>query len=651
MHKRSYLITIVRHKLSKPPEFVYRLYSLLFVAVLAVTACSTAPERPQTPAEDPLAQAARSSVERGDYLAAAQLYLSESKTAPEKQRLPLRLSAAEYLAQGQHWEQMAQVLNSIDPDRLDALQQKRYQLLDAQRALAGHQPDVALQLLENIISPESLPDRGQRYYLLRAEAYAMTGNALEAARQLIWLDGLLEDLQQKLENQYRIWEQLSTLSEASLQQLRTSPPPDQLSGWMELVLISRQNRTDRQQWAVELDSWRARYPGHSAETALLPDILNQVERFGVRAKHIAVLLPLSGRAGESAAAIRDGMMAAYYQDELETPELRFYDTSTNPPLVAALYQQAVEDGADFVVGPLLKDNIQQLEQSGQLTVAVLALNHTGEEHSGDLPLYHFGLTPEDEARQVAEKIISDGHRQVIALVPDNGWGQRVLTAFREQLAALDGEVLETGRYTANSADFKTPIQAALNLDTSKNRHRSLERLLGQKLEYEPRRRQDAEAVFLLAFAKQARQLKPQLRFHHAGDIPVYATSHVFGARSTASIDRDMDGLFFCDIPWVLDDEGQWADQRKKLRSAWPGRNQQHQRLFALGFDAYQVIPWLDTLSMPGFDSFPGATGILTLDHQKQLHRALEWAQFHEGAPRKITSTEGHHEQEENWPPR
>ena len=411
-------------------------------------------------------------------------------------------------------------------------------------------------------------------------------------------------------------------------------------------------RQDRQQWTVELDSWRARYPGHSAETALLPDILNQVERFGVRAKHIAVLLPLSGRAGESAAAIRDGMMAAYYQDELETPELRFYDTSTNPPLMAALYQQAVEDGADFVVGPLLKDNIQQLEQSGQLTVAVLALNHTGEEHSDDLlPLYHFGLAPEDEARQVAEKIINDGHRQVIALVPDNGWGQRVLTAFQEQLAALDGEVLETGHYAADSADFKTPIQAALNLDTSKNRHRSLEHLLGQKLEYEPRRRQDAEAVFLLAFAKQARQLKPQLRFHHAGDIPVYATSHVFGTRSTASIDRDMDGLFFCDIPWVLDHEGQWADQREKLRSAWPGRNQQHQRLFALGFDAYQVIPWLDTLSMPGFDSFPGATGILTLDQQKQLHRALEWAQFHEGAPRKITSTEGHHEQEQNWPPR
>ncbi|MEN8761961.1 MAG: penicillin-binding protein activator [Thiogranum sp.] len=630
---------------------MYRLYSLLFVAVIAISACTTTPEQPQAPAEDPLAQAARAHVEQGDYLAAAQLYLSESKTAPEKQRIPLRLSAADYLAQGQLWEQMAQVLTNIDPDRLDPLQQNRYRLLDTQRALAAHQPDVALKLLQQITNPESLPNHGQRYYQLRAQAYAMTGNALEAARQLIWLDGLLEDPQQKLQNQHGIWEQLSSLEDVSLQQLRTSPPPDALSGWMELVLITRQNRSNRQQWAVELDSWRTRYPGHSAETALIPDILNQVAQFGARPKQIAVLLPLSGRTREAAAAIRDGIMAAYYQDELETPELRFYDTGGGAQLIWSVYQQAVEDGAEFVLGPLLKDNIQQLEQSGQLPVAVLALNQTGAEHAGDLPLYHFGLAPEDEARQVAERTINDGHRQVIALVPDTAWGQRVLTAFQEQFSALGGEVLETGRYAPNSADFKAPIQAALNLDISKTRHRALERLLGQKLEYEPRRRQDAEAVFLLAFPKQARQLKPQLRFHHAGDIPVYSTSHVFGAASGTSIDRDMDGLLFCDIPWVLDHEGPWAEQREKLRTAWPDRSQHHQRLFALGFDAYQVIPWLDTLSMPGFAAFPGATGVLTLDQHKQLHRALEWAQFRAGLPEKLTSREGQHEPEEDWQPR
>jgi outer membrane PBP1 activator LpoA protein len=625
---------------------------LLFAAAIALSACTTAPERPQPAAEDPLAQAARDYLEQGDYQAAAQLYLSESKTAPENQRLRLRLSAAEYLAQGMLWEQLTQVLASIDPSRLDPTQQMQYRLLDAERALGGHQPDLALDLLQEITNPESLPDQGKRYYRLRAEAYALAGNSLEAARQLIWLDGLLDDAEQKLANQYRIWEQLSKLSDVSLQQLRTSPPPDALSGWMELVLITRRNRTDREQWAVELDRWRARYPAHSAETALLPDILNQVARFGVRANQIAVLLPLSGRTGESAAAIRDGIMTAYYQDEMEKPELRFYDTGGNPQLIWSVYQQAVEDGAEFVVGPLLKNSIQQIELSGQLPVTVLALNQTSGEPVADLPLYQFGLAPEDEARQVAERTIADGHRQVLTLVPDSAWGERVLAAFQEHFNTLGGEVLKTGRYSSETADFKVPLQDALNLNASKNRHRSLERLLGQKLQYEPRRRQDAEAIFLLAFPKQARQIKPQLRFHHAGELPVYSTSHVFsGAAEAASIDRDMDGLMFCDIPWVLDREGQWANQREKIRAAWPDRNRQHQRLFALGFDAYQVIPWLDTLSMPGFAYFPGATGVLTLDQRKRLHRALEWAQFRGGIPQKLTSKEGHHEPEEDWRPR
>jgi outer membrane PBP1 activator LpoA protein len=633
---------------------VYRLSALLFGAIVAFSACTTAPERPKPAAEDPLAQAAQAYRQQGNYQAAAQLYLSESKTAPENQRPGLRLSAAEYLAQGALWDQLTELLAAIDPQRLGPDQQAQYWLLDAERALAGHQADVALNALQRVSSPESLPDRGKRYYRLSAEAYALMGNGLEAARQLIRLDSLLEDSQLKLENQYRIWDQLSTLSDIALQELRTGPPPDALSGWMELVLITRQNRGDEQRWTVELEAWRTRYPGHSAETALLPDIANQAARFVTRPDRIAVLLPFSGRAGESAAAIRDGIMAAYYQDDMEKPKLHFYDTKGNPDVIWSMYEQAIEDGAELVVGPLLKDSIERIEVTGKLPVPVLALNQTGERPSAQLPLplYQFGLSPEDEAYQVAEKSLNDGHRQVLALVPDSSWGERVLTAFQKHFSSLGGELLKVGRYDSDSADFKEPIQDALNLDASKNRHRALERLLGQKLEYEPRRRQDAEAVFLLAFPKQARQIKPQLRFHHAGDLPVYSTSHVFAAGDdTASIDRDMDGLFFCDIPWVLDREGQWSDQREKMQTAWPDHNLHDQRLFALGFDAYQVIPWLDALNRPGFAHFRGATGVLTLDQDKRLHRALEWAQFRNGIPEKLTSKEGHHELQEDWSPR
>jgi outer membrane PBP1 activator LpoA protein len=629
---------------------VYQLLSFLIVILLTLAGCTSTPERVETTAEDTLSPAAQTYIDQGDYLSAAQLYISAAKTASENQQIALHLSAAELLARGELWQQLTPVLASLDPSSLDPTQQVRYLLLDAEHALAEHQPELALERLQEISNPESMPDFGKNYYQIRAEAYAMTGNAMEAARQLIWLDGLIDEPAQKLANQYRIWEQFSNLSDDALQQLRTSPPPDPLSGWMELVLLTRQNARDLKRWNAALDGWHLRYPEHSAATTLLPDLLQQVGQFGARARHIGVLLPLSGATADSAMAIRDGIMAAYYQDPLEQPELRFYDTGGSAQMLWSVYQNAIQEGAEFVIGPLLKDSIQQLARSGDLPVPVLALNQISNKQTG-LPLYQYGLAPEDEARQVAEKMINDGKRQVIALVPDTAWGSRVLTAFEQQFISLGGEILTSGQYAPDSADFKSPIQRTLNLDSSKNRLSALERLLGKKLNFEPRRRQDVDAIFVLGFPRQARQLKPQLRFHHAGDIPIYSTSHVFAASPDPSLDRDMDGLFFCDIPWVLDYEGRWSQQREQLLAAWPIRSQRFQRLFALGYDAYQVSPWLESLNMPGFAYFPGATGILTLDENKQLHRTLEWAQFRKGRPQQILPREGQYEPEGNWRPR
>ena len=629
--------------------FLPGLYVLLPVLLLGLAGCGSAPVAPvESSAPPTLDSRIQASVDQGDLLGAAQQYLEAARGAAPAQRAALRLKAAELLEKGEYWDRLKPLLASIDTRALDDTRRIRHLLLNVRLDLAEGHTDAALQKLQPIRNPELLPDHGYRYYQLRAMAYAMRGNALEAARQLIWLDGLIDDPEQKLENQYRIWEQLSTLTDEALDKLRFGPPPDPLSGWMELLLLTRQTHGDQRRWMEQLAAWRQRYPAHPAESALLPDLLGQVRKLTTRPRHIAVLLPFSGRAAESAAAIRDGMLAAWYEERPDTT-LRFYDTGGDAMLLWSVYQQAVDDGADFVIGPLLKDAIGQLAQSGMLPVPVMALNQIGAETDSSLPLYQFGLAPEDEARQAAQRIYTDGHPYVVALVPDNPWGERVFTAFASAFSDLGGEVLETGRYPPHTADFKQAIEQTLNLDDSKRRHRALQRLLGEKLHFEPRRRQDVEAVFMLAFPRQARQLRPQLRFHHAGDLPVYSTSHVFSATSDPRLDRDMDGLMFCDIPWVLDRDGRWAQKRGMLAAIWPERSKRFQRLFALGYDAWQIAPWLDTLNMPGFASFPGATGNLTLDEHKRLHRALEWARFRRGVPEPlaqqtpILSTEGQHD--------
>ena len=66
---------------------------------------------------------------------------------------------------------------------------------------------------------------------------------------------------------------------------------------------------------------------------------------------------------------------------------------------------------------------------------------------------------------------------------------------------------------------------------ARERARELGRIIGRRLEFEPRRRQDIDIVFMAAYSADARQLMPQLAFHHGADLPVHATSHVWVRRA------------------------------------------------------------------------------------------------------------------------
>ena len=300
-----------------------------------------------------------------------------------------------------------------------------------------------------------------------------------------------------------------------------------------------------------------------------------------------------------------------------------------------MYQQAVYEGAEFVIGPLLKSNISRLVQSGVVQTPVLALNRIEEAVSFSQPVYQFGLDPGNEARQTAERARLDGHQRIVALVPDSAWGDRVLAAFADYWQKSGGELMGVDRYPARTTDFSQYIKRIFNLDRSKQRHRNLEYRLGVKLEYEPRRRQDVDAVFIVAFPREARQIKPQLDYHHASDLPVYATSHAYSGSPQPDKDRDLNGIRFCDSPWILA-AGIEKDIRRRLASSWGKRANHYQRLFSLGVDAYRLIPWLQTMT-GSFNNrdFNGVTGIITLDESRHLQRRLDCAEFRKGRPQLL----------------
>jgi outer membrane PBP1 activator LpoA protein len=573
-------------------------------------------------------EAAQAREAAGDYQGAVDYYLRAAAVASGKQRAGILLQAAGSLVQAAEYDRATALLDRLADTQLSNTQRQRFVTLRAGIALARNDADAVLRLLQSVPADASLK---VDYYRYRAEAWQRKGNFIASTQERLLLDPLLYGSEQRLTNHVAIWMALNRLTAADLQQLHTAPPPDPLSGWIELVELARLNRDGADALAAAILQWQLRYPGHPASEGFTGKLASGMRIAGQPPQQLALLLPLSGTLANAGAAIRDGLLAAYYNmpGDARRPSIKIHDVGGNPETIMDAYRQAVSEGAQFIIGPLRKEAVQLLALQ-QFPIPVLALNRVGADTPINPLLFQFGLAPEDEAREVARRAWHDGHKRAIALVPAGIWGDRVYQAFLEEWQQLGGQLLDMEHYDPEEPDHGQQIRSVLNLDGSRQRHQRLVRLLGHDLAFEPRRRKDLDFIFLLASPGQGRLIRPQLEFYRAAKIPVYATSHVYTGHPDNALDSDMDGLLFCDIPWILDPG--WGKLQTLAMSIWPDEIVNYSRFFALGFDALRVIPYLDRAGDDSRGTYVGATGKLTLDASQRIHRNLRWARFQNGLP-------------------
>ena len=609
------------------------------IAVLLLSGCTTG-MRPAAPVQDTRIQdQARQQQDAGDYQGAAATYLDAAGKTVSPLKEEYLLAAVDNLLDGGEVERATLIMDSLAGTPLPGLQQQHYAVNRARLALTGQQPDAALALLQE--APDSGPFAGE-YRKWRGTAYLAKHDYAAAAHEFIDRNSYLTDPDQQLDNQFSTWEAVNGLSDMELQQLHTAPPPDAFSGWLELVELTRLYLQQPDALTDVIPHWQMRFPDHPASEQFIAELLGNMRALGQAPEQIALLLPLSGKLSGAATAIRDGLLAAYYDtpEDSSRPLIRIYDTGTDPLAVNAVYQQAVTEGARFVIGPLRKDAVSSLLQQAQLPVPVLTLNQVESEAAVNTAVYQFGLAPEDEAREVARRALRDGHLRVLALTPEGEWGNRVYTAFADEWVRLGGYLLEHSTYNPAETDHGRIISGALNLDDSKARKTRLTRLLGQQLEFEPRRRQDVDFFFLLATPKQARLIRPQLSFFRASRVPVYSTSHVYAGHPDKARDTDINGLLFCDLPWILETDAPWEHLRQAVTGRWPDNTRHYNRFYALGIDAWRITPYLSQLEGGMFGTYQGVTGNLSLDSRQQVHRTLRWAQFRNGLPYLLDAAPG-----------
>lgn len=345
-------------------------------------------------------------------------------------------------------------------------------------------------------------------------------------------------------------------------------------------------------------------------------------------QRIALLLPLSGPYHDYANAIRNGFFTAYYVQKNQAgyaPAITVFDTQGKN--IRDVYETAVKQGADFIVGPLDKPSVTTLATSGTTTVTTLALNTTPNDvRINNNALYEFALSPTDEAQQAAIKAQQDHHHNVIVIAPQNALGQRMANAFTSQWKQQNGNIVST-TYYGNIATLSKNISSVLGVNDAYQNAHALKNTLHENFRFIPQRRQDFDSIFLVANPKMARQIIPLLQFYFAGNIATYSTSQIYNGAQ----DADLDGIQFCDMPWILKSNAFSATQ-DKIKMLWPDNYPSLSKFYAMGVDAFTLASQFSALQSQPNTGMPAATGTLYLTPQHYIYRQLVWTQIKNGEP-------------------
>ncbi len=625
----------LKSKLIGAANSVLTKYKLkIFPLILSLTLINACSNMPSLGSKDDQPGMAQLLIGQGKYVEASEIYSNLAKRSAEKnERQHYLLLAAETLVDNKLYTQGGQSkIEVIEEVLVSPDLQSRLKILKSKEALITGDPQGALSLLPD---PEQIRSSAHRarIYEVRANAFAHLGIVDEELNARVELDELLIVGDSLATNHDHIWTLISGQTVESLRQMTTKVHGDIYQGWLELALILRSNSLNAKYMAGQISNWKQRFPNHPAigqfvESRLILALDNLPDEPLV--KNLAILLPLSGKIAVAARTIRDGLIATYLEsvDTVNPPLLKFYDTSIRD--LKSVYRQAVQEGANFIIGPLKKSSVKLLASEPALPVPTLALNYIspGTTIVAD-NLIQFGLLPEDEAASAALKARQLNYSTALILSSDDALGTRLSLAFQESFEAANGKILETVILPKDNYDYSAELQKVLRIGQSHRRHQKLQNLTGLALKFEPSIRQDIDVIFLTTDAQQAQLIRPQLLFFRARNIPLLASSRVNSDVADKQKNRDLDGIIFSDSTWSLTLASPTNSIQNAIVKNWPDRLDQA-KLFALGSDAFAVLPYLGNMRGNPDYRFPGGTGELSLDKENRIHRHLHWARFEKG---------------------
>ena len=450
----------------------------------------------------------------------------------------------------------------------------------------------------------------------------------KAAQWLLQWDEITAPMSDAEPEWQQLWQLLSQLDGQQLQQLKVDAGP-RTTAWLQLASTIRPALGQPEQVKQLLQQWQQRYAQMPALASLPASIIQLTELTPFQPQRVAVLLPIDGNLRAHAQAIQNGLLAAATsQPDIE---LFFLDSQLE---MQQLHNELTALNVDFVLGPLQRHRVETFRQQDNWHWPTLFLNQTSQqqtrEHNQDA--FFFSLSTDDEASQMAALFQRRDYQRPVLVHAQNPNAERMARHFSQQWQAYGHEAPESYSFQARD-ELESMVASLLELEQSRQRLRQISQLIPAEVETDVHSRLDIDAVYLLADPTQTRLLKPFLDVsvsQTAPRLPVYASSRSHSIQADRTDHRDLAGLTFTEMPWMLTEQQSHA-LRRQFDQLFPDQDETLQRLFAMGFDALQLIPKLRQLQQIPALRHAGLTGELSLTPQGQIQRQLSWARYSQRA--------------------
>jgi ABC-type branched-subunit amino acid transport system substrate-binding protein len=165
---------------------------------------------------------------------------------------------------------------------------------------------------------------------------------------------------------------------------------------------------------------------------------------------VAVVLPLSatGNAGVAAQSMKNAAEMALAEFQNPNIQLLIKDDGGSPQGAQQGTQQALDEGAEIILGPLFA---QSVPATAQLTrtrgVSVIAFS-TDSSIAGR-GVYLLSFLPESDVNRIVEYSASIGKKSFAAMLPDNAYGNVVEAAFKQAVGRRGGRIVAFEKYGAD----------------------------------------------------------------------------------------------------------------------------------------------------------------------------------------------------------